>query len=205
MLIQCEECKELVSDKANTCPHCGFPLKVRGCHNVDTDDGCLMKVLKIVTQCGRYLKAGLVSGDGTCPTFGMYVIQSTVTIIMHLGLCALLWLLGGVAEQYIPKPYKYIVSLPILFIAVGVSCFWIRIFLVFFPTLGKYEKHIKERNMETDLIFRNFILKKRCYQLYYWGFFFFLIVTWLIIVHFANGGDWSWVAEGNNYRSLHRY
>lgn len=27
MLIQCPECDLQVSDKANTCPHCGYPLK----------------------------------------------------------------------------------------------------------------------------------------------------------------------------------
>ena len=27
MLIKCPECKLQVSDKAITCPHCGYPLK----------------------------------------------------------------------------------------------------------------------------------------------------------------------------------
>ena len=27
MLIQCPECDLQVSDKANTCPHCGYPLR----------------------------------------------------------------------------------------------------------------------------------------------------------------------------------
>ena len=27
MLIQCEECKKEISDKATTCPHCGNPIQ----------------------------------------------------------------------------------------------------------------------------------------------------------------------------------
>ncbi|MFQ7452799.1 MAG: zinc ribbon domain-containing protein [Flavonifractor plautii] len=27
MLTQCPECELPVSDKANACPHCGYPLK----------------------------------------------------------------------------------------------------------------------------------------------------------------------------------
>ena len=205
MLIQCKECGESVSDKASICPHCGFPLGTKDSCDGDIHETYLRKLKMVIMRFGQYLKAGLVFRDGICPTFGMYVIQSTATIIVHLGFCTLFWLMGGAAEHYIPKPYCYIVLLPMLLIAVGYTYFWIRILLVFFPTIGRYERYIRGHGMEDDTVFKTFGLKKRLYQLYYWGFFVALIVVWLIIVHIADGGDWGWMAEGNNYRPRHRW
>ena len=198
MLIQCKECGSSVSDKAVFCPHCGFPLRVTA-DNAGRREGCFKRINTVIIRLGQYLKAALVFKDGSCPTFGMFVIQCTATIFMHFGICILLWLIGGAAEQYIPKPCNYFVALPILLIAIGDSYFLIRILFTFFPTLGKYEKYVQENHMDSTLVFKTFVLQKRRYKLYYWGFFVVAIIVWLIIAHIANGGVWSWMMEGNNY------
>ena len=199
MLIQCKECGLPISDKASICPHCGFPLAATTDNNADRHEGCLKRIHGAIVRLGRYLKAGLVFRDGICPTFGMFVIQYTATIVMHLCICILIWLVGGAADQYIPKPYSYFVVIPILPFAIGYSFFWINILLRFFPTLGKYDKYIEKNHMASNPVFKDFVSQKRRYKLYYWGFFVALIIMWLIIAHIANGGDWGWIAEGNNY------
>lgn len=43
-LIECPECKEKVSDKAISCPHCGYPLKNGDLNIKNSDLNCEIKI-----------------------------------------------------------------------------------------------------------------------------------------------------------------
>lgn len=50
MLIKCPECDNEISDKANYCPHCGYPLQQEDDeeHNCDAKTGVVILILGIL-------------------------------------------------------------------------------------------------------------------------------------------------------------
>ena len=61
-LIKCKECKQSISDKASSCPHCGAPVKLDEVYNEKETEIVTVKVSKFVIMmycvfvnaCGGY-------------------------------------------------------------------------------------------------------------------------------------------------------
>ena len=83
-LINCPECHREISDKAESCPHCGFPLVVE---------------LTQAVESGQQLQVKAKSGiaDGVKIGAGMFIVlplligAALVVIFLLLGMCTLIF------------------------------------------------------------------------------------------------------------------
>lgn len=67
-LIKCPECQSEVSDKANTCPKCGYPVKeIAQCEPSSTG-------MNICPKCGK-----IIAGKEKCPDCGTKMINCHCT------------------------------------------------------------------------------------------------------------------------------
>ena len=198
-LIKCDVCGGSIASDAKACPHCGHPNS----HDVIVKR---TPVKQVLGNFKPFLKGAFIFKDGKCPSFAQFVVQSVGTILLHVVLTVAVGLIGGAAEEYLPEPFNIIVVIPLFLLAIGQLLIAFRIILVFFPTIGKYERYIAENGLQDDSVYKQFVLHKNKCRMLYWGFFICLFLVWLLIVHIANDGDWRWVTEGGGYHPRrHRF
>lgn len=89
-LIKCKECKQSISDKASSCPHCGAPVKLDEVYNEKETEIVTVKVSKFVIMmycvfvnaCGGYVSFFLSVGG----VKGVYLfIPLFITVLVSLG------------------------------------------------------------------------------------------------------------------------
>lgn len=82
-LIHCPECSKKISDKATSCPSCGFPIAMASVENSTTNSKS--GTLQISKSRGTYIIIGLIFGAiGFHNFYSGHYIQGTIKIIFFL-------------------------------------------------------------------------------------------------------------------------